>query len=75
MACRIVLIMQFLSDLYDFSSTVHLFFLYSVFPDKLYSCHGVGQQVPHSHITINRIIISSYFNLKWVHRCIFSLLL
>jgi len=63
------------SDLYDFSSMEYLFFLYTLFPDKLYSSCGVRQQVPHSHITMDRIIISSYFNFKWVHRCIFSLLL
>jgi len=62
MAFRIVLIMQFLSDFYDFSSMVHLFFHYTVFPDKLYSSCGVRQQVPHSHITMDRIIISSYFS-------------
>jgi len=67
MAYRIVLVMQFLSDSYDFFSLVQLIFLYTVFPDKTCSSRSVRQQVPHSYKTTDKFIISLYFNLKWVH--------
>ena len=67
MAFRTVLIMQFLSDSYDFSSLVQLIVLYTVFPNKLCSSCSVRQQVPHSYKTMDKFIVSSYFNLKLVH--------